>query len=287
MNPSLPILIADSGGTKADWCLLCDNGKHIHIQTSGMNAYFHQQESIEEILHNELKPHLPDDTQIQKVYFYGSGFGLPEKKKLICSAIQNQFPNAKVEAFHDLMGACRALAGRSKGIVCILGTGASASLYDGSDIVSKPNSWGYILGDEGGGAHLGRKVLMDYLHKKMPENLCSLFAEKYTLSRDIILENVYQKSFPNRYLAGFSRFLRENLEEEYCKDVVREAFIQFLDLYVLTLQADADCPAHFTGSIAYYYQSMLTEVLSTKSIPIGKILPSPLAGLEEYHLINF
>jgi N-acetylglucosamine kinase-like BadF-type ATPase len=279
------ILIADSGGSKADWRLIHTDGKIACYQTTGINGYFHQTDSMIQILQHELLPQLPQGVPIEKMYFYGAGCGLDSRKLVVREAITQVFPRMTViEIENDLMAACRAVSGSQEGIVCIIGTGSSASLFDGNDIASEGTSLGYILGDEGGGAYLGKKLVQAALLRKLPEDLQKSFLAAYPITRELILEKVYQQPFPNRYLGSFVPFLKENLNNSYCHDLLFEGFRAFLSLYVEIIPQAHAFPIHFVGSVAFHFQAVLLEALYQRQMTIGKILNSPIEALVEYHL---
>src|ERR1700722_4525373 len=163
------ILIADSGSTKCEWCLLHD-GKKKFIYTQGISPYFLNTLQIQQLLEKELFPKLKN-TDIGEVHYYGTGCNNPANKKIVKNAISRVFHTAKVYVDHDLMGAARALCGKKKGIACILGTGSNSCYFDGKKIVKNSPGLGYVLGDEGSGAYLGKKVLQYYLYHTFDEDL--------------------------------------------------------------------------------------------------------------------
>src|SRR4051794_23721235 len=201
-------LIADSGATKCEWRVV-DNGKEKTIFTTGISPYFLDTEQIVSLLQRELISNL-DDLEIAKVHFYGTGLGNPGNVKMICKALKNLFPAASIKADTDLLAAARALCGSQKGIACILGTGSNSCYYNGKKIMKSLASLGYILGDEGSGAYLGKKVLQYYLYNTFDEDLKSRFDAMFVTNQMEILETLYKKPFPNRYLASFAIFLSEN-----------------------------------------------------------------------------
>jgi len=223
------ILIADSGATKAEWCLI--NGtKTKTLTTKGISPYFLSAEGIEEQLLKELLPKIK--VQVDEVFFYGTGLFDPANVLLMKKVLKKVFPGAKIVADHDVMGAARALCGRKKGLACNLGTGIFSCYYDGKKIVKSRPGLGYALGDEGGGAYLGKKVIQYYLYEIFDEDLHYRFKEKYKIDRAEILENVYRKPFPNRYLASFTLFLAENrghyMIETFIEDGLNDFFFHHL-----------------------------------------------------------
>jgi len=201
-------LIADSGATKAEWSLV-NGGKVKTINTQGISPYFLNTEQIRDLLLKELSPKLKN-VQVDEIYYYGTGCANPDNVKLIKKALKQVFPDAYMEVTHDLMAAARALCGPDKGIACILGTGSNSCYYNGKKIMRNSPGLGYVLGDEGSGAYLGRKVLQYYLYGTFDDELRGRFDLTYMTNATEILENVYKKPLPNRYLAGFTYFLAEN-----------------------------------------------------------------------------
>ena len=196
------ILIADSGSTKTDWCI----GSSFTIQTKGINPFHQSEEVIQQILTNELLPQMPEEVLIDAIYFYGAGC-TPEKSPIIQRTLSHCFPQCTIEVNSDLLGAARALCGKSPGIACILGTGSNSCFYDGQQITSNVSPLGYILGDEGSGAVLGKRLVGDCLKKQLPEHICHSFLDTFGLTPAQIIEKVYRQPQANRFLASLTPFL--------------------------------------------------------------------------------
>ena len=275
------ILIADSGSTKTQWSL-ADKGRLIQsIRTAGMNPYFQSGEEIRREMETVLLPAIRNYS-IDAVWFYGAGCSTTEKKHLVCKAL-SPVEAADIEVQSDLTGAARALCQRQPGIACILGTGSNSCLYDGEKIVANVSPLGYILGDEGSGAVLGKLLAGDCLKNQLPGHLIDKFMRQYKLKTSDILEQVYKQPFPNRYLAGFSRFLIENISEPAIYELVYHSFRSFFIRNVMQYEAFAAYPVYFTGSIAFYYREVLREAARSLSIHIQGIEQSPMPGLLTYH----
>jgi glucosamine kinase len=279
------VLIADSGATKTDWRLI-KNTEQIEVYaTAGISPYYQNTEQIRQMLESQLLSQGVDNQLVTRICYYGTGCSVPDKIAVVQAAINQVFPRAEVEVTHDLLASARALCGHSAGIACILGTGANACLYDGEQIVSKENSLGFILGDEGAGAYLGKQLIVSYLHKNLPETIYQQFKTAYPqVNRTLVLDNVYKQAYPSRYLASFARFIAEHIQEPYFQNLVFKSFIDFLDKYVMVLPDYQQYTAHFTGSVAYHFQAILQKALQTKKITMGNILETPIAGLIKYHL---
>ncbi len=276
------ILIADSGSTKTEWALLNTQNAKILGQSPGINPYQQAQAEIEEVLRQTLR--LEEKDNIEYLYFYGTGCALLPNQMLVKKALQAVFQHAKIEVSHDLLGTVRSMCGHEAGIAAILGTGANACRYNGKEITSPESSLGYVLGDEGSGAYLGKKLVTAFLRAEMPQDLQTLFSEKFNLNRATVLEAVYQKPYPNRYLASFSPFLREQIEQPYIIQLLKEAFTAFIEKCILTLPGfQLSLPLFFTGSIAWHYQKILHEVAHDKNLIIKEIVQNPMEGLIQYH----
>jgi len=275
------ILIADSGSTKTEWCI-AERGELVkRIVTAGTNPYFQTADEIEEELAHVLFPELKKYS-IDAVYFYGAGCAFPDKKQMITEILYPELP-VTIEVYSDLMGAARSLCGRLPGIACILGTGSNSCLYDGVEILQHTPPLGFILGDEGSGAILGKRLVGDCLKKQLPDSICEQFLSQYDLTVENILERVYRKPFPNRYLATLSQFLLENITEPVVHDMVVDEFKKFLLRNVKQYRGSDKFPIHFTGSIAYFYQSVLREAANAVGMRPGIIVQHPMSGLIHYH----
>jgi glucosamine kinase len=275
------ILIADSGSTKTSW-FYSDNGNHSeYFSTTGINPFFRNSEDIAADLQENLLPKL--EGTVTEIYFYGAGIINEEKGAIVKSALAKLFPSAQINVWSDLLAAARSTLGDKSGIACILGTGSNSCLYDGSRIIKNVSPLGYILGDEGSGAVLGRKLLGDFLKGILPDQLSAKFQKRYPLSYSEFLESVYKKEKPNKFLAEFVPFLSKNLNETYCSDLVKNAFEDFIQRNVLQYPACEKVPIGFVGSVAYYFQDQLKSVLSKNNLNMGEIVKNPLEGLIEYH----
>ena len=274
------ILLADSGSTKTDWALARNGSLVKQITTEGINPFFQTEEEISRIVHERLMPAL-DGAMPHEVHFYGAGCAFPEKNRLVEQAITRHLP-VPVEIGSDLLGAARSLCGRRTGIACIMGTGSTSSYYDGQTIAANVSPLGYVLGDEGSGAVLGRLLVGDCLKNQLPAPLKEAFFRRFDLTPQLILEQVYKQPFPNRFLASLSPFLIEHIDEPCIHRLVLNSFKSFFTRNVMQY----DCrgvKVHFTGSIAYYYREVLDEAARALQIELGHIVRSPLEGLVTYH----
>jgi glucosamine kinase len=279
----MPItLLADSGATKAEWCLLVPGQEPARYRTDGLSPYFQTEAQLTNTLRTQLLPQLPPDvpTQPLDVAFYGTGCTGPEPNSRVEAAIRAVLPQVgSVAVASDMLGAARAVAGNVPGIVCILGTGANACQYDGAVLTSPSYSLGFWLGDEGSGGNLGKRLVTTYLHGLLPPPLHAAFAARYSLDRLTVLDNAYNKPYPSRYFASFAPFLSEHATHPFVRDLIANAFTDFVQLYVRRLPNHNTLPVHFVGSVAYHFQPLLLEVLSQQQLILGTVMQAPMEGL--------
>lgn len=275
------ILVADSGSTKTDWRLINFTETLAEVHTEGINPFHQRPEEIDRILRNSDLNQLISQTQ--EVYFYGAGCNYEDKIAMVRDAIRKLFPDANIFIEHDLLAAARSLCGRDPGIACILGTGSNSCFYDGKNIKANNPSLGYILGDEGSGVYMGKKLIQDYLYKKLPKSISDHFDAQFSLTIDEILDNVYSKYLPNRYLASFAEFVHDHVQHPYIHGIVYESFYDFMDNHISPYASHAEYQTHFVGSIAYNFQDILKRVTADAGLQIGKVIKSPIEGLTLYH----
>ena len=280
------ILIADSGSTKTDWRLI-DEKKQIHqFSSQGINPYFQNTEQIDEILKMELLPVLKSIIQhpISNIFFYGAGCRVEDKKAIVLAALAKNFTGAKIAVHTDLLGAARSLCGSKPGIAAILGTGANTCYYDGENIAENRTSCGFILGDEGSGAHIGKTFIQAYLNDELPGDLSERFFGRFKLTKDDIIDAVYRQPMPNRFLASFSKFIYQNLKEQYIIDLVAGCFEQFFNKHICKYEKHKELKLSCTGSVAFYYSNILRAVAANKGVNIDTIVETPISGLTLFHL---
>ena len=277
------ILVAACGSTKIDWCLL-NNGKvEKQVFTLGMNAVMLTEEEIKQRLADELAPEL-DGYPISEVYFYGAGCISEEVCSNVARAIRANLATATVVEVHtDLLAAARALCGRRPGIACILGTGSNSCYYDGNSIVANVSPLGFILGDEGSGAVLGKIMLGDILKNQLPADLCEKFLSQYDLDRLTIIRRVYKEPQGNRFLASVTPFLLENIDRPEIHALVLNAFKAFFVRNIAQYPDYRNHDVNFIGSIAFYYRAVLAEAAEQCGCRIGSIIKSPMEGLIKFH----
>jgi len=273
------ILIADSGTTKTEWCLITDRGDLETVITSGINPFYQDAENISAILQKEFI----GIKKIDAIYFYGAGCINQEKQNIVKDALLNVFKVTKVFVGSDLLAAAHSLCQDRSGVVCILGTGSNSCYYNGSEIVVNVSPLGFILGDEGSGAVLGKKLIGDVLKKQLPQSLIDDFFETYQTTATAILENVYKKPFPSRYLADYTKFLSKNIKHPEIEKIVTDSFRDFVTRNLLQYSEIGQTPIHFTGSIAFYFEVQLRKVIKEQDLMLGNIEKAPMEGLIKYH----
>jgi len=274
-------LIADSGSTKTTWCILdLNRGKTEFLKTRGINPYYQDHNTIIKTLKEDFES---SQRQFDAIYFYGAGCANPEINKTAREALSCFFRANRIEITSDLMAAAHALCGEEEGIACILGTGSNSCYYDGATITANVSPLGFILGDEGSGAVIGKKLLADILKKQLPQEIIELFFNTYKTDAAEILHHIYKKPFPNRYAAGFTHFISEHISYPSLRQLVKTSFNEFLERNVRQYEKAQHLPIHFVGSIAWHFNEILKESLIENNLKPGKIIKDPMPELIEYH----
>jgi len=277
-------LAVDSGSTKTDWGFF-NTMQDLHIiKTQGLNPCHQPIDEIKDIIENELIKNIQsiDTGSVSEVFYYGAGCATETICAQMAAILSEFFPKAAISVDSDMLGAARALCGHAEGVACVLGTGSNSCLFDGKNIVDQVPSLGYILGDEGSSAALGRRLISDCLKRQLPESVSQEFMQRYSLTKDIIIENVYRKPLPSRYIAGFSPFLYEKRSIPEVHKLIIQCFSEFFTRNVINYHKPW-LPVHFVGSLANSFSVELTETAESLGMTIGKIEASPMGGLVEYH----
>lgn len=282
------ILIADCGSTKIDWCVLADKKVEKQVFTLGMNAVMLTEEEMRGRISNELMPELGGlSAKIDSVYFYGAGCISAEVCGNVASAIKANIPSAtKVEVYSDLLAAARALCGREPGIACIMGTGSNSCLYDGRGIAHNVSPLGYVLGDEGSGAVLGKLFLGDVLKNQLPADVAAKFLEEYNLDLLTIIRRVYREPLGNRFMASVTPFISKHIDVPQIHDMVLGSLKAFFRRNIMQYEGYSEHKVNFIGSIAVYFRPVLEEAAKECGCTIGRILKSPMEGLLAFHSEN-
>jgi len=280
-------LIVDSGSTKTDWIALdTNNVGSFETQTQGLNPQVLSEQIIEERIVNNYDLYRQRKL-VTEIHFYGAGCGTRPPRELLKNVLQGIFPNAQIDVKEDTYAAVYAATNPGEeSIVCILGTGSNCSYFDGVEVEQRITSLGYIIMDDGSGNYYGRQLLRDYYFNKIPADMAKVFEASFDLSSEAIKTNLYKKPNPNTYLAKFARFLIENKENEYSKGLIEKGFDLFARHQILQFENAKNIPVHFIGSIAFYLQDELKEVLERLGLTLGKVLKKPIEGLVEHHINN-
>ena len=275
------ILIADSGSTKTDWVLTRDNGCiEGRFKTEGINPFHQSEDDILTILQTLPLPFTIEGEEL-RLCFYGSGVR-PELEPKMARLLQTVLPKATVEAHNDLLGAARAVCGQSPGIACILGTGANSCLYDGDDIVQNTPPLGYILGDEGSGAVLGRLFVGAVLKQQFHKSLCTSFLKYHNLTQADIIDRVYRQPLPNRFLASLVPYISRVQGDREVRPFLLREFRRFFKRNVLAYRRP-DLPVNFVGGVAAAFEDLVREATEKEKLTFGFIEKSPIDKIYQYH----
>ena len=278
------ILIIDAGSTKMEWALVDGNEVILRFTTEGFNPNYSAPERLCLMLEHQLPAIMPP--ALQSVYYYGTGCGAEKNRQMVASAFRQRFAGADIHVTHDMMAAAHAVLGKEKGIACILGTGANSCVYDGEKIVEKAVSLGYMAGDEGSGTYIGREIVKSYFYGFMPEQLRKQFSEKYQLSVDDFVTQLYHLTQPNRYLASFAPFAGEYQHHPFINDLIRRCFDAFIQAFICRYNDCKTLKVSFVGSVAYHFRDILKSCLKAKNITMGEVLQNPMEGLIKYHALD-
>ncbi len=273
-------IIAESSSTRTEWVITegCDIVEHAF--TSGLNPYFQTRREISHSIRLEL-PEAFFRRRWNHVHFYCAGCSTQEKKKIMESSLVAQF-KTPVTVESDLLGAARGLLVHQPGLACILGTGSNSCLYNGSEIIKTVAPLGFILGDEGSGAYLGKTLIADMLKGLAPRHLTSAFFEKFMVTPNVLMDDVYTNPMPSRTLSKYSVFLSEHLDDPYVYNLVYSAFMLFFDRNISQYEYKAQ-PLSFVGSTCMLYKPILLKAASDFGVEVSKIIRYSMPGLVEYH----
>ena len=276
-------LIAESGSTRTEWALVEDNHLVQRVFTEGLNPFFQTRREIS----RSVRLGLPESffkKKLDQVYYYGAGCSSYEKKNILGASLVAQF-KTPIQVESDLLAAARGLFKCEAGIACILGTGSNSCFYDGKIIVKNVKAAGYILGDEGSGAVLGKLFLADLLKGLAPKELANEFHEKFRISVNDVMESVYNLPFPNRFLGTIAYFLGDYMDNEYVYNLFTNNLRSFFNRNVCQYDY-INYPIRFVGSLAYAYPDILQEVAQEFGVEIDVIEETPMNGLIEFHSMN-
>ncbi len=275
-------LIADAGSTKTDWKIVAEDHQVTNIQTIGFNPVL----TDTALIIKTLSPVFKDEKlnlSFTDVHYYGAGCWDMDSCVIVLSALEYFFPNAEIEVTNDLLGAARAVCGHQAGVACILGTGANSCLYDGEKVVDNVPALGFIMGDEGSGAYLGKQLLKHYFYRALPSDLKDQLDETQAISKKILIDEVYKGKAGNQYLASFAPFLIKEKEHPFVQKLISDAFDEFITKQLLKYNKVKDLPIHFIGSIAFFLGDILKDRLTAHNLQLGKIIRQPIDGLVAFH----
>lgn len=280
------ILIADSGSTKTEWCLVDGIGSNPEvkktIRTNGINPYFLETPDIVKILKNELVPDL-GSSSIEKIFYYGAGCSTPDRIAKVSNALKELFPFSETEVDHDLLAAARALCENDPGIAGILGTGSNSCLYDGKKITKHFPSLGFMLGDEGSGAYMGMELIRQVVMEELPFELRDKFYSQYQVEANKLVDNIYHSEMPSKYLASFSFYITENIDREEIQNIVTKSFHDFIRRQVSKYEGYQELKLNCVGTIGFIFSDYLKKAADEWSIETGRIIKAPMEGLLLYH----
>ena len=276
------ILIADAGATKIQWVVISEGKVVQQAETAGFNPYTMEPRILLDAAEKDLVPFI-NPGYIKEVFYYGAGCSTQFKCNIVEDVLKEVFEKADFEIYHDLLGAARALFGRSEGIACILGTGSNSCLYDGKNIKENVTSLGYFFGDEGSGAYLGKLFLTEYLRGRMPENIKQAFDKRFGYSVENILDSVYNKPHPNRFLSSFSEYIGGFKDDPFIIGLVKRNFQDFFREQVTKYTGYLEKPIGVIGSVGYHFREIFLETAEEHKLTVNKIIQSPIEGLIEYH----
>jgi N-acetylglucosamine kinase-like BadF-type ATPase len=277
------ILVVDSGSTKADWALTNEHGKTIYTHTMGLNPYFHGPEKVSEELSKKEFTDIVPTKEVKQVFFYGAGIPDEFYRSKMYEGLRRVFPNAQIEVHHDLLGAARATCGHKAGIAGILGTGSNSCAYDGKNITDNVTALAHVLGDEGGGVHLGKLTLQAFFYRELPAELEADFNAIYPEGKDAIIHRIYGEG-QNVHIASFAQFIIKHRTHPFAKALIHQAFREFANRHLKKYKNWQELEVNLVGSIAGILSEDLKEVFTQENLKLGKIVRKPIEELVNYHL---
>ncbi len=275
------IAIVDCGSTKGDWRFLPAEGHLLPYSTPGFNPFIQSADEIHDILHSSFQDQ-KNIAPLRQLYFYGAGCADAKRSEIVAAALRRQFPEATIRVAGDLLGAARACCGKAAGIACVLGTGSSSCLYDGEQIVDQIASLGHLLGDEGSGYHLGKKLIQAYVYRDLPATLRLAFEQRYPGGERALIDLVYKED-TKATVASFAKFVYENQQHPYMQSLANSAFSTFLERQLIKYPDHQKLPVSFCGSIAYHFRDLLKRQLAKHHLLAGSIIKKPIDGLVAFH----
>jgi glucosamine kinase len=278
------LLIADSGTSKTDWILTAPGTESLVFKTPGLNPFFLSEKEMIKLLNQHAQDMFAFAEVVEELYFFGAGCSNPDRREVVSNALSQFFPRSFISVDSDLQGSVFATCGNNAGLCCILGTGSNIAFYDGENIQNSNHGLGYILGDEGSGSSIGKRLITDFLYGNMPSAIHAKFEKLYGLTKESVIRNMYLKSGANFFLASFAKFLTKIRESEYAQTVIRESLTEFIITHIKASPQHRDTVCHFVGSVAYVFERELRECCDQYGIMVGKVIHKPIYELEKYIL---
>ena len=280
------ILIADGGSTKADWIAINSKKEEaFRVRTLGLNPAVVPEVELENRIVNMFQL-MQIKEEVTEIFFYGAGCGTPIPTAILKNTLETIFVNATVVVAEDLLAAVYAATGKDPAVVCILGTGSNSCYFDGKDLHMLAPSLGYILMDEASGNYFGKKLIVDYFYKKMPNDIRSKFEKEFDLDADHLKKYIYREANPNMFLATFAKFMFDFKEEKYVKRLIKKGFQEFFKYRILPYHLGQETPIYFIGSIAHYFRDVLEKVAAKNNLKITGVIQRPIDNLVAYHMDN-
>jgi N-acetylglucosamine kinase-like BadF-type ATPase len=276
------LAVCDGGSTKADWKVRLDDGLEKSVTTTGFNPNYISGEEISKLIKSEMSMQ-EWSTLSGRVYYYGTGCSDIKNQKIVTEALKQAFSNAEVMVGHDLLGAARATCGHEAGIVCILGTGSNSVLFDGENEIDNITNLGFLLGDEGSGAQIGKRLVQAYFYREMPKELHPLMEQACPEGRKTILEKIYGGGIPAAYLATYVKLFAPQRDHPFVRDLIKSCFNEFLTRHVCKYKTEKPVPVHFVGSVAFHFQDILLEALTENKLIPGIFIKRPIDNLLTFH----
>lgn len=282
------IIVADSGSTKTDWVVLAEKSDEVASFASiGFNPIYHSSELIQKTVAHAFLQENVEKAEVSKIFYYGTAIWDKDKAAIVERGLRGVFPQAHIEVKHDLLGAARATCGDEPGIACIMGTGSNTCLYDGVQITDNVTNLGYFIGDEGSGAHLGKKLVRAYFYRELPPDLREALEQVVPGGKSEFLENIYgEGASPNVYLASLTRFIGEYQDHFFIHRLLYRSFAEFIDRHVRKYPGHLSLPVHFIGSVAFHFQDFLKTILFERRMQPGRFIKKPIDTLVNYHRKN-
>lgn len=278
------ILVADSGSSKTDWLLSQPKQSPKEFRTPGLNPYFLTEKEIVKVLQEKATDLIAYGANVTEIYFFGAGCSSPDRHEIVSNALSMLFPKAYISVDSDLLGSAYATCGHEKGLCCVLGTGSNISFFDGEEIHSGQHGLGFVLGDEGSGTWFGKTLITDFLYGNMPDDIHFKFDKTYGLTKEIIIQNVYQKPRANSYLASFARFLNVIRSSDYGQVTLKQGLLEFIETNIKSYPQYNQYKCNFVGSIAFVFADELKVLCEANNIKVGKIIRQPIHDLLDFIL---